>query len=251
MSRVVAVVQRADVDDDGVALLDARVRRAVVRQRGVRRAGGDDRLVARSAGAERRASGSPAGCAPPLPSVPAPRSGATSASAASAMRQASAIRAISPSSFVRRSASTTPSRPTSVGDIAASYGAELRVGDVGAPRSPMCRKGRTVSREQLVDRSAGGADLDRAVDAGGGHLRRRLVAVSPVGDQHQLVGQARPTQPFEPVNPVSQRMLERSLTSRASARSPSRAAHPRRPGGDLQRLHQPASFRAIASTASR
>ena len=56
------------------------------------------------------------------------------------------------------------------------------------------------------------ADHHSALDTGRSQLGARLIAVATVGDQHDLVVACSETHPLEPVKPVSQRMLSRSLT---------------------------------------
>ena len=105
---VVAVDERAEVDDDEVAALDARGPTGVWCGPGAVGAGRDDRLEADVVGAlaahlgvELERERLPRWARPPA-------SGATAARAASAMPHAASMRATSPSSFTRRSASTRP-----------------------------------------------------------------------------------------------------------------------------------------------
>ena len=83
----------------------------------------------------------------------------------------------------------------------------------------------------LADLRAGRADhqLDVGVEPGGGEIGGRPVGVAPVGDQGDSGPGPITTQPSEPPNDVSQRMLDGVETSsvapsRAARTAPGRAA---------------------------
>ena len=119
---------------------------------------------------------------------PSARDGSSSPSASSAIPQAARIRATSPGSLTRRSASTSPSVGTSSG--AANHCEYVRCWAHVTPwaSSPRRRGRRSRARERVALCARGRADDDLGVDAGGVELLARLLGVATVGDEGRAVG---------------------------------------------------------------
>ena len=244
---VIAVVQRADIDDDRVPRLDSRVGRPVVRQRRVDGSRRHDRLVAGSTGSQlAHADLQPIAdldLGTPLEVVGNFRQGDIS-DPARLGHAGDLASVLAPALGLDHSADGHQRRREQ-----ALESLELLVGHMRCLEPDRTETG-NLGRQRVEHRGARQADDHPSIDAGPRHLRGCLVAVSAIGDQDDparsqqcpTVGTGEAGQPTDVGEIGDQEHLGLVETCQHAADSP----------GDLQRRHHDAfSLAATASTASR